>query len=277
MNLNVLAIIFFAILGFIYQGKAYLDATTVAMLLPAIVLVALITATFVKKHKSGEMNYPSKQDFNRFCVALIMTVPFLTFLTFIGILDATTLAITIPSAVLIALLVAAARKKGISLSNPKLALQPFTYASGVIFAVFVLNIFNSEFHWAFSSLDSVPSISAAVSFSGNILLTVLLISLLTFGFRVVHDFAVSRARSTDSLITIPLFHTAVLSAALLYLLPICFLVISHDPLVDNAIALKDIYRICVALSTIPLSLMGMAIAFWGIESSPFSRKIAAKN
>lgn len=269
MYLYVIAVVLFALLGFTYQVRAFVDATAVAILLPTVVLVVLIIAACIKKSKQGEFHDLPKEDLETCSFAMAIPGINILLIALTGVLDLTTLSILFPSLVLLALVFEAAKRKGPTIASFFRTPQIFNHVFGLIFAVFSLIAINCTLKWTVFPQNTDPSILAAISFSGNILLAVMLTAAVTFGSRIISSLFYSKGQS---IVTNAIFHTALLSVYLLYFFPICFLFIAHDSSVDQFLALRDVYRVCIAMGTIPISFMGFAIAFHGAKFATVSTR-----
>ncbi len=213
-----------------------------------------------------------------------------------GYLYPTTVAILVPSLVLIALVLAAALKKRLFLwqercppssdraqeltakeSCPQrallIALQFAVYAMCPILACYTLHICSQHLHWEglvhdqnsqFSdpSNDLVRGLLLVETI--NILVSALSISVLVYFIEVILYKVFAREKSLNiALFSGPLFNASLMCWTLIWLLPALHLVVFPPYLVGishRAIAM-NVFRVCVALSTIPSSTLALAVAF----------------
>lgn len=203
---------------------------------------------------------------------------------FEGSLDATSLAILVPSMVLLGLITAAAHKKKLylwqlvpSTSDDSLRSNITRFSTlGVHLAISILVIVLACTFMAITSqhcgkitfalqnnaLSSPLIYKQVIGEESMIALnSALYAGIVLFLLQFVLYKCVAR-KSLEFCTLTATFHSFIVVWALFYMLPFIHLLVFNMPvegIIDRLLA-RDVFRICVALSTIPMSLAGLAIA-----------------
>ncbi|MCC7530391.1 MAG: hypothetical protein IT342_17835 [Candidatus Melainabacteria bacterium] len=288
---------------------------SIAILLPTSVLLTLIVAAAQKKRLfpwqqridwkrpiSGKL---PREDWAVICMAAILpAIAVLTAVVFFladGYMDATTIAILVPSLVLNAMVVAAAYKKRlfpwqekVSVSDERInpttgegmacakfkiqaTMQLVIYLLAPVLACGVVALCSHCITWSTVMLwvkhNSIePSfenyVRAAVSDMSNMLVAILVTTIIVYFSEVL----LYRKKSGGELVRValsagPIFCTLLMSWFLFWFLPAALPVVLNHPLPiysERSMA-RELLRICSSLSTIFASMAGLAVALSGNE------------
>lgn len=184
------------------------------------------------------------------------------------VFDATTVAIILPTAILLALTYAAARtKKSFSYLGENLPAQVFIFIVCTILAL----LFCPDTHWGrFGYPDYVRFIPESVSCAINAELSVLVSAPIMFCSQIFLHGRRSGVRAIDKFLFLPGFMTAMYlgTAAAIVLLGYHYL--HHACMgfsgVEHLYVLKNAFRFVVAISTVPVSFASMCSAFFAFDA-----------
>lgn len=304
--------IFLLAVAYSMFSSGSMDAISIAILLPTSVLLTLIVAVAQKRRLfpwqqcidwkcpiSGKL---SREAWAVICLASILpAIAVLTAVVFFlsdGYMDATTIALLVPSLVLNAMVLAAAYKKrlfpwqerkaldegivpstaeGIAASKFKIqaTMQLVIYILAPAFACGVVALCSHFITWSNVMLWVKPNsiapsfenyVRAAVSDMNNMLVAIFITTILVYFSEVL----LYKRKSGDDMAKVafgsgPIFCTLLMSWFLFWFLPAALpLVLNHPlPIYSERSMVRELFRICSSLSTILASMTGLAVALSG--------------
>lgn len=276
MKLRLIAIVLSLVLGFCYPYSFAANQTSILTAFAAIAFISLgICAGHFNQDKLWADAYQRAMGSSLSCLQMEFFVAgalssYLALLSFCGLISFPSAVIGLISTALMMLICAAACKKGL-LSPFLLPLQCTIYVAGFIFASLILSLLGGHTYWGepasltadFGSRVAAQTISVSINIFLSIACTLPLIYLVE---TAVHR-RLANAGSLDSKLFGPMCHTLMIALALATTLPILYFPLTGQSLFELSseqfAILRNVFPVCFALSTIPASLAGMSIAFYG--------------
>lgn len=184
------------------------------------------------------------------------------------VFDATTFAIILPTAILLALTFAAARtKKSFSYLWDKLPTRVLIFIVCIILAL----LFCRDTHWGrFGYPDYVRFIPESASCALNAEISVLLSAPIMFCSQIfLHDHR-SGVRAIDKFLFLPGFMTGMYVGTATVIVLLSYHNLHHACMgfsgVEHLYVLKNAFRFVVAISTVPVSFASMCAAFFAFDA-----------
>jgi|AGTN01.3.fsa_nt_gi Tfp pilus assembly protein PilF len=263
-------------------GAIYTQPALFVIMLPFVAVMALF---LLKPSKSAaKMAVPvlSRADVPALLIEFLFSPPFLitaaVIIFYLGLacvanlLDATTVAIILPSAVLVGLIVAAGLKKGLvpqPISTERMSVILF----GLALNILVFKLYWMNFYWGDPASLQADFISRVLAWSCSLSFDSMLTFISVFPLLFLANlwlFRNDRRFSRASKISISLAVSVLSGMITCSFLPIAWIYLSGHPFgqvpVETKCIAREAIRMTVALSTVGFSLSGLLIAFSQIEA-----------